>query len=430
VASPLYDLHQAPPTDAPWFPSAISDSGVVLGWSPFENCGVIWDGDSFELLPVDFRPWAINDVEDEQKIVGEESFDSPSSKAFLYVGGQMIDLSQKVGVGVPNFAIDINNSGLVAGNNNYHSLVLNPPGPTKVFVYDSTADTLVAVLDRPAGSDVIFAKGINANGHLAGNIVTGSGATILKSSVFLCKDGNTIETFGAGVARAFNKFDLITGEKQFNDGSHGFRLDAATPNPTFVELAPLNCLQSVGMDITDDGTVVLLGVMRATGNPFGGFVAFPDTSTYAGIWDLKDSLTTDVSFVEIVPHAINNKGQIAAYVVDVQGNTVAVRIDPVALHWAAAIGKKASEALLEFVMTFGGVTVGAGGWQLTAGGHLIPVPPRQDFIAFWQRLPRPVQEAAVAEAIRKLALLIDDPRKTDALQKATFDILGYKKGAH
>ncbi len=91
--------------------------------------------------------------------------------------------------------------------------------------------------------------------------------------------------------------------------------------------------------------------------------------------------------------------------------------------------KKAYGALLEFVMMFGGASVGTEGWGLTYGGQLIPIPPRQDFVALWQRLPRPAQEAVIGEAIRKLAFLIDNPRKRDALQSAALDLLKGKEGS-
>jgi uncharacterized membrane protein len=415
---PVYTLTEAPPIASIWSPTAISDdSGVVVGISADPagySAAVIWDGGMPTVLPyTDCSPMDINI---QNKVVGAYPRISAPSKTFLYVSepsAQMKDLSQNVGVAVPNYAIAISNAGLIAGNDGFQF-----GSSVKAFAYNSIADTVMTVLNPPTGYSQIKADDINDLGHLVGTLISADG----KHYAFICRDGKTIENLGEVMwVRRVNKNGILTGTKWFNDGMRAFRLDSSVADPKFEELQPMNCEQSEGWDINDDGAVVLTA--QLTGDPSSrGYVYFPPDSPDAGLWDLQSALTTDGWLLS--PISINNHGKIVAQGISPQNHLRVVRLDPLQQEQPLQIyGKKIYGALVEFVMMFGGAEVGAGGWGLTYGGKLHPIPPRQDFTPLWQRLPRPAQEALVGKAVQKLASLIDNPRRREALHRAALDLL-------
>jgi hypothetical protein len=420
---PLYALYQAPPIGIDWIPVAINDNGLVVGWywSPITGTEhtVVWDGSLPTTLPYsDFLPYALNNRD---QIVGACPSLGPDeihSKSVLYANGnaQLTDLGAKVGVGIPNHAVAINNSGLIAGNNGF------PTGDfltshTKAFLYNFTADTAVGVFDPPRGYVGIEAVAINNkdSGHLVGNLNPPSKDV----HMFICRDRKTIENLGKGVVRAINNNDVLA---CITLNSRAFRLDVTATIPIPGGVGGPDWVSTV-FDINDEGAVVF---SQSLPNQ-GGFVDFPQNHPYAGFWNLKDCLTTRDWHI-IYPRSINNKGQIVGigYARNAPDKPSVVLLDPVTL--IPNYDTKAYKALLEFVTILGGAPFGGSGTGLTYGFHGIPIPPRQDYIAFWQRLPRSAKEALVVGAIQKLASLIDDPRKREDLQKATVELLKSNQG--
>jgi uncharacterized membrane protein len=428
MAQPTYTLYEAPPSVAGgWFPVAINDDDVVVGtiFNPYTYVpqqAVIWDaggGGLPTVLPYD--PCGAFAINNHKQLVGAYPYPNylstplPLAKAFLYTSGppaHMTDLSEAVGV--PTYATAINNDGLITGNAGEPTGV--QLGSKKAFVYDSKTNSIVAMLTPPAGYISIYAVAINDQGHVVGTLFSAADLT----HAFICRDYQNFQIFGkVHDVTGVNKHDVLTGMTLFKDGWRAFRLDASAADPHFEEVGPPNCDSSFSVGIKDDGTVVLNAFL--TGQEiYRGFVDFPPTSPYAGHWKLEDVLTSAGWIVGA--NAINNNGQIVAQ--GSQGNTggvVLLDLLPQQQPWQA-YGKKAYGALVEFVMMFGGATVGAGGWGFY-GRKFYPIPPRQDFIALWQRLPRPAQEALVGKAVQRFASLIDDPRRREALQRAALDLL-------
>jgi hypothetical protein len=424
---PYYTVFsQAPAIIMGWWPIDINDGGFVLGaslnfYTNNPEQVVIWD--SVGRMPptiLSMDPcWAF-DINNNRQFVGAKDayVGPPPPKAFVGTNANDIkDLGSPPDgpVGFPSYAKAINNYGVIAGNAG-GSLLSGDDFSPRGFIYDCNTHT-VNVLNPPPGYSSINVVDINDQGHVVGKVWSIADD---KQHAFICKDRQTLHILVPGESVLFvtavNNHDVITGTRQFADRVRGFRLHASVPNATFEELGPQNCDASFGESINDDGTVVLT-VFPTGQTQTHGWVNFPSTNPYAGLWDLQNSITAAGWVVQ--PVAINNYNKILA--VGAQSGSDGGVVVLSLLPSAHDVPWKMYGALAEFAWLFGGAPVEE--WGLPHRGRLQPISPRQDYIALWQRLPRPAQEALVGKAVQRLAFLIDDRKSRETLQKAALDLL-------
>jgi probable HAF family extracellular repeat protein len=241
--------------------------------------------------------YAINNA---GQIVGQSTLSdstSGSTHAFLYTGGQMIDLgmfTDSTGTVYPDtYAYAINDNGQIVG---YAS---SSDGSTRAFLFDgSSMIDLGTVVD----SDYSQARGINDDGDVVGFFYQADDSVY---NAFLYSNGKLgkISELGTSTSYAYaiNSGGTIVGEAAFNSttADHAF-LSSGTRT---VDLSTLGGTQSTAYAVNDNGDVV--GVSTLDGDSEWHAFVYHSSDTSPEMVDLGD-----LDGLSTIATAINNKGVI------------------------------------------------------------------------------------------------------------------------
>lgn len=412
---PLYTVTELPSSMGfPAWPAAINENTVVVGWlaDPFGyGSAAIWDGGPSMVLQSvagDSYAFSLNNA---GQVVGATPFYTKPPHAFLYPdpkpGPQTEDLNAALGGKESSVAYDINAHGVIVGSTGDWF------GLQKPFIYDPSSNLLI-VLDPLAPKTSAYASAINDDGHVVG--ISGGHA-------FVYKNGKTHDQGIAWAINGLSKKGITTGARKVGGTLRAFRLDTSGVQPAYEQLgsSPVGIFnQNEGLGINDSAVVV--GVSWAQKSPqdlYRAFVDFPPSSPNEGWWDLQDVVVNAPHWIFEYATGINNKGQIVGSGTN-HGNPSVFLLTPVPV---TPPGDVFNGKLIELVMMFGGAAEGGGGWGVLPNGKRVPIPPRQDFVAFWARLPRRTREAFVGRTIQALAALIDNPERRKSVEQAARDFI-------